>query len=40
MVFNTYSKRQKAMTQKDTQEIYSYDVIPDTLKVQIVHIWH
>ena len=28
------------MTQKDTQEIYSYDVIPDTLKIQIVHIWH
>jgi hypothetical protein len=40
MVLNTYSKRRKTAMQKDTQEIYTYDLIPNVLKVQIVHIWY
>ncbi|MFI5342719.1 MAG: STM4504/CBY_0614 family protein [Chlamydiales bacterium] len=38
MVFSTYSKRQKEI-RGESQEIYIYDVIPKTLKIQIVHIW-
>lgn len=37
MVYNTFSKRQKAA---ETRDIYIYDDIPVPLRTQIVHIWH
>jgi hypothetical protein len=38
-VFQTYSKRQKAMCE-ESADVYCYDKLPEKLKVQIVHIWN
>ena len=37
-IFELYSKRQKKL-KGEVPDIYTYDEIPETLKVQIVHIW-
>lgn len=37
-IFNIFSKRQKAL-RGDAIDVYSYNHIPEPLKVQIVHIW-
>ena len=39
MIFELFSKRQKKLN-GDIPDIYTYDNIPNTLRVQIVHIWH
>src|SRR6266516_4294087 len=36
-IFNLFSKRQKAL-RGETPDLYTYDIIPRSLKVQIVHI--
>ncbi|MBZ5626073.1 MAG: hypothetical protein LAQ69_46410 [Acidobacteriia bacterium] len=38
-VFDIYSKRQKRL-RGDVPDVYTYDRIPQPLRVQIVHIWH
>lgn len=38
MIFNTFSKRQKTLRGEDP-DVFTYDKIPQPLKVQIVHIW-
>src|ERR1700730_16394028 len=38
-IFDLYSKRQKRAAQT-SPDVYSYDDIPTSLKVQIVHIWN
>ena len=37
MIFNLFSKRQKRL-RGEVPDIYSYDIIPEKLRVQIVHI--
>ena len=37
-IFDLFSKRQKAL-RGDTPDVYSYDDLPNALRVQIVHIW-
>jgi len=37
--FDLYSKRQKEL-RGEVPDVYTYDEIPDPLRVQIVHIWH
>jgi len=37
-VFEIFSKRQKKV-RGDVPDVYTYDKIPDPLKVQIIHIW-
>lgn len=37
--YDLYSKRQKRL-RGEFQDVYSYDDFPQTLKVQIVHIWN
>lgn len=37
-IFDLYSKRQKKI-RGEVPDVYSYDSIPDSLKVQIIHIW-
>lgn len=37
-IFDLFSKRQKAL-RGDVPDIYTYDDLPDALRVQIVHIW-
>lgn len=39
-VFELYSKRLKKAKQSGQKDIYIYDDIPETLRVQIVHIWN
>ena len=39
MIFDLFSKRQKRL-KGDIPDIYSYDDIPNSLRVQIVHIWY
>lgn len=38
MIFDLFSKRQKKL-RGDVPDVYVYDKIPDTLRVQIIHIW-
>lgn len=38
MIFDLFSKRQKKL-RGDVPDIYNYDDVPNTLRVQIVHIW-
>ena len=38
-IFDLFSKRQKTL-RGDVPDVYSYDAIPQPLKVQIVHIWN
>ena len=38
-IFDLFSKRQKAL-RGDVPDVYSYDAIPQPMKVQIVHIWN
>lgn len=37
-VFNLFSKRQKAL-RGEVPDVYRYDQLPATLRVQIIHIW-
>ncbi|OHD89209.1 STM4504/CBY_0614 family protein [Sulfuricurvum sp. RIFCSPLOWO2_12_FULL_43_24] len=37
-IFNLFSKRQKAI-RGEVPDVYRYDDLPNTLRVQIVHIW-
>lgn len=37
-IFSLFSKRQKAL-RGDVPDVYTYDDLPNALKVQIVHIW-
>lgn len=37
-IFDLYSKRQKRL-RGDVPDVYTYDVLPQPLRVQIVHIW-
>lgn len=39
MIFNIFSKRQKTL-RGEAPDVFSYDKIPQPLKVQIVHIWN
>jgi len=39
MIFDLFSKRQKRL-KGDIPDIYTYDNIPNALRVQIVHIWY
>ena len=38
MIVELFSKRQKKL-RGEVPDVYSYDDLPDTLRVQIVHIW-
>lgn len=38
-VFNLFSKRQKKL-RGDVPDVYVYDKIPESLRVQIIHVWH
>lgn len=38
-VFNLYSKRQKKL-RGEVPDVYTYDSIPQPLRVQIAHIWN
>ena len=38
-VFDIFSKRQKKL-RGEVPDVYTYDSIPDPLKVQIIHIWN
>jgi AbiJ N-terminal domain 4/HEPN domain len=38
-IFETYSRREKRL-RGETVDLFSYDPIPDTLRVQIVNIWN
>ena len=37
-IFNLFSKRQKAL-RGDVPDVYTYDDLPNALRVQIVYIW-
>jgi hypothetical protein len=37
-IFDTFSKRQKAL-RGDLPDVYTYDKIPNPLRVQVIHIW-
>lgn len=37
-IFDLYSKRQKTL-RGDVPDVYTYNALPNTLRVQIVHIW-
>ena len=37
-IFDLFSKRQKAL-RGDVPDVYTYDDLPNALRVQIVHIW-
>ena len=37
-IFELFSKRQKAL-RGDIPDVYTYDDLPNALRVQIVHIW-
>lgn len=39
MIFDLFSKRQKKL-RGDIPDVYTYDNIPNALRVQIVHIWY
>lgn len=39
MIFDIFSKRQKKL-RGDVPDIYTYNDVPNALRVQIVHIWH
>jgi len=39
VIFDLFSKRQKRL-RGDVPDIYTYDDIPNTLRVQIIHIWY
>lgn len=39
MIFDIFSKRQKRL-KGDVPDIYTYDEIPNSLRVQIIHIWY
>ncbi|NSL68295.1 STM4504/CBY_0614 family protein [Bacillus toyonensis] len=38
-IFETFSKRLKKAQQKQTNDVYVYDKVPEKLRVQIIHIW-
>jgi len=39
-IFETFSKRQKRLERAGQQDVYQYDELPQTFKVQVVHIWN
>ncbi len=38
-IFDLFSKRQKEL-RGDVPDVFTYDNLPDPLRVQIIHIWH
>jgi hypothetical protein len=38
-VIETYTKRQKRLVEGEAQDVFTYDVIPRALRVQICHLW-
>ena len=38
-IFEVFSKRQRKAEQKQIDDIYVYDKIPERLRIQVVHIW-
>lgn len=38
-VFETFSKRKKKLAMAGAVDVYTYDELPMTLRVQIIHIW-
>ena len=38
-VFDIFSKRQKKL-RGEVPDVYTYDSIPEPLRVQIIHIWN
>ena len=38
-IYELYSQRQKKLT-GDVPDVYTYDEIPEALRVQVIHIWH
>jgi hypothetical protein len=38
-VFDLYSKRKKQQAAQGKPDVYQYDVIPQPLRIQVVHIW-
>ncbi|MBM4038192.1 MAG: hypothetical protein FJ290_06715 [Planctomycetes bacterium] len=38
-VFDLFSKRQRKL-RGEVPDVYTYDVMPEPLRVQIVHVWH
>jgi hypothetical protein len=39
-VFETFSKRKKRLENLGKQNVYQYDQLPETFRVQVVHIWN
>lgn len=39
-VFETFSKRKKRLENAGKDEVYVYDVLPQSFRVQVVHIWN
>jgi hypothetical protein len=37
-IFELFSKRQKRL-RGETPDVFSYDGIPQSLRIQIIHIW-
>ena len=37
-IFDLFSKRQKRI-RGDVPDVYTYDTLPNPLRVQIIHIW-
>jgi len=38
-IFETFTKRQKRLTNAGKQDVYQYDEIPRPFRIQIIHIW-
>lgn len=38
--YETFSKRQKKLQEAGQQDVYQYDVLPTTFRVQVIHIWN
>jgi hypothetical protein len=39
-IFETYSKRRKNAEKAGTPDVYQYDLLPEPLRVQIIHVWN
>jgi hypothetical protein len=39
-VYETFSKRKKRLESAGKQEVYQYDQLPQTFRVQVIHIWN
>lgn len=38
-VYETFSKRQKRLEQAGQLDVYQYDLLPETFRIQVIHIW-